>query len=77
MTVPRSEDQRTTEIEAQFPAWSVWVSDTGRWWASLRTTLTMNQLTAGCAPFIRADTADELTGDLAQQEALMAGTETP
>lgn len=67
-----TEDQQITEIESAFPAWAVWVSDTGNWWASLRDSLTMDQLTAGCTPFVRADDDAELVRLLVEREALMS-----
>lgn len=66
------EDQRIAEIERDFPAWAVWVSDTGNWWASLRDSLTTDQLTAGCTPFVRADDDAELVRLLVEREALMS-----
>lgn len=67
-----ADSTRIEEIEAAFPAWSVWVSDTGNWWASLRGALTLDQIAAGCSPYVRAEDADELLNDLADREALMA-----
>jgi hypothetical protein len=49
-------------IEAAFPGWGVWRSDTGRWWA-FRTAadpLTIDQLRAGCRLLVRADTGAAL-----------------
>ena len=50
------------EIEAEFPGWGAWQSDTGRWWA-FRTAadpLTIEELRAGRRLIVRADTAEEL-----------------
>lgn len=74
---PSTESTRVEEIEAEFPAWSVWVSDTGNWWASLRGALTLDQIAAGCSPFVRSEDADELLCDLADREALMAEAARP
>jgi hypothetical protein len=49
-------------LEAEFPGWRLWISDTGRWWA-FRTSacaLTIEQLRAGCRLIVQADTADAL-----------------
>jgi hypothetical protein len=50
--------------------WGIWLSDTGRWWASRRDSLSAADLGAGCVPFLRADTADELAERIQEQEAL-------
>jgi hypothetical protein len=49
-------------IEADFPGWGVWQSDTGRWWA-FRTAadpLTIDQLRAGRRLIVHAETVDAL-----------------
>jgi hypothetical protein len=49
-------------LEAEFPGWQLWISDTGRWWA-FRTSacaLTIEQMRAGCRLITSADTADAL-----------------
>ncbi|MFG1998439.1 hypothetical protein ACGFNU_04750 [Spirillospora sp. NPDC048911] len=49
-------------IELEFPGWSAWRSDTGRWWA-FRTAadpLTIEQLRAGRRLIVQADTVEEL-----------------
>lgn len=69
-----SDDARAAEIETAFPGWGVWVSDTGAWWASLRSALTLDQIAAGCTPFVRAEDADELVEMLGTRERLMART---
>ncbi|MGI5224114.1 hypothetical protein [Actinoallomurus sp. CA-142502] len=49
-------------LEAEFPGWRLWISDTGRWWA-FRTeacALTIEQLRAGCRLIVQADTSDAL-----------------
>jgi hypothetical protein len=50
--------------------WAVWCTDTGTWWATRAQALTAAQLTEGCVPFLRADTADELAGRICQQDRL-------
>jgi hypothetical protein len=49
-------------LEAEFPGWRLWISDTGRWWA-FRTSacaLTIEQLRAGCRLIVQADTSEAL-----------------
>jgi hypothetical protein len=48
--------------------WAVWLSDTGTWWAARTAGLTAAQATPGCVPFLRADTPDELTARIGQQD---------
>ncbi|MGH3155407.1 MAG: hypothetical protein ACRDNF_02350 [Streptosporangiaceae bacterium] len=50
--------------------WGVWLSDTGRWWASRRGSLSAADLTAGAVPFLRADTPEELAERIEEQETL-------
>jgi hypothetical protein len=58
-------------IEADFGGrWGVWLSDTGRWWAARTVALTSAQLNEGCVPFIQADTPDELTERIREQDRL-------
>lgn len=58
-------------IEAEFGGrWGVWLSDTGRWWATRTGPLTSGQLNAGCVPFIQADNPDELTERIRDQDRL-------
>jgi hypothetical protein len=49
-------------LEAEFPGWRLWISDTGRWWA-FRTSanaLTIEQMRGGCRLIVQADTSDAL-----------------
>lgn len=57
-------------LSAEFPRWTLWVSGTGRWWASRRDTLTAADQAAGCVAFLHADDPDALAGQLRAQEAL-------
>jgi hypothetical protein len=58
-------------LEAIFDGrWGVWLSDTGRWWATRRTALTAAELAAGCVPFLRADTESQLAEHIQAQEDL-------
>jgi len=54
----------------EFPRWTLWVSGTGRLWASRRDTLTAADLAAGCVAFVHADGPDALAGQLRVQETL-------
>jgi hypothetical protein len=56
-------------IREQFPGWTLWVSGTGRWWASRKTELTAADLAAGCVPFLHADDPDTLAGQIRAQQA--------
>ncbi|WP_329248049.1 hypothetical protein OG417_00510 [Actinoallomurus sp. NBC_01490] len=49
-------------LEAEFPGWRLWISDTGRWWAfrTEASALTIEQLRAGCRLIVQADTSDAL-----------------
>ena len=42
-------------LREQHPGWTIWVSGTGRWWASRLGELTAAEAAAGCAPFLHAD----------------------
>jgi hypothetical protein len=67
---------RTAEtLEAAFGGrWGIWLSDTGRWWASHRAALSSAELAAGCVPFVRADTSSQLAERIQAQEDLLAET---
>lgn len=59
-------------LEAAFCGrWGIWLSDTGRWWASHRAALTSADLAAGCVPFVRADTTSQLVERIQAQEDLL------
>jgi hypothetical protein len=53
-------------LSEEFTGWTVWVSGTGRLWASRRDTLTA----AGCVAFLHADSPGSLAGQVRAQEAL-------
>jgi hypothetical protein len=55
------------------PRWALWVSGTGRLWASRRDTLTATDIAAGCVAFLHADSSGALAGQLRVQEALTGG----
>jgi len=54
------------QIEAEFPGWGVWRSDTSRWWAfrTARNPLTIDQLRAGCRLIVQADTFEDLCAEI-------------
>jgi hypothetical protein len=58
-----------TEMREQFPCWTIWVSGTGRWWASRQDELGAADLAAGCVPFLHADDSETLAGQLRAQQA--------
>jgi hypothetical protein len=60
------------EIEAEFDGWHVWKSDTGRWWAARKMTLTAAESSAGCAQYLEADSPGELRDQIIADEALSA-----
>jgi hypothetical protein len=57
-------------LSEEFPGWTLWVSGTGRWWASRRAALTAADQAAGCVPFLHTDGPEVLAGQLRAQEAL-------
>ena len=58
-------------LEAAFGGrWGIWLSDTGRWWAARRAALSAAESSAGCVPFLRADTPDQLAERIQSQEKL-------
>ena len=55
-------------IREQFPGWTLWVSGTGRWWASRKVELTAADLAAGCVPFLHADDPGTLAAQIRAQQ---------
>ena len=47
-------------IESEFDGWAVWLSDTGRWWATRRRPLSTDERNAGCVQFVQAETSHGL-----------------
>lgn len=64
-------DDQISAIEAEFPRWQAWMSDTGDGWAAVRSTLTPGQVAAGCVSFLRAADANELVQRIREQEQLL------
>jgi hypothetical protein len=54
-------------IEDDFPEWTVWRSDAGRWYATRAGRLTDQQLLSGLAMTVAADNADSLRSVLGDQ----------
>jgi hypothetical protein len=54
----------------EFPGWALWLSGTGRWWASRRSEISAAEQAAGCVPFLHADTDEALAVQIHAQEAL-------
>jgi hypothetical protein len=54
-------------LEADFPGWTVWRSDGGRWYATRAGSLTDQQLLSGLAMTVAADGPEELRGLLDEQ----------
>jgi hypothetical protein len=56
-------------IDAKFDGrWGIWLSDTGRWWAARRQPLSAEDLAAGRVPYLQADSPDELTDRIKDEE---------
>ena len=56
-------------LREQYPCWTLWVSGTGRWWASRKVELTAADVAAGCVPFLHADDPGTLAGQIRAQNA--------
>lgn len=63
------------DVEGLFPAWGVWVSDTGRWWAARLANLSPAELRAGCRPFVRGLTGADVIDGIEEQEQLLSSTD--
>lgn len=61
-------DRHLAEIAREFPHWTIWRSDAGRWWATRHHPLNAEQRAAGCAMTIDADDPDGLREQLLDQE---------
>lgn len=73
--LPPASPSTAETLETAFGGrWGIWISDTGRWWATRRNPLTAAGLTAGCVPFLRADTPAELAERIQAQEELSPRT---
>jgi len=56
-------------LAAEFPDWTIWRSDTGRWWATRDQPVTTAEEHAGVHRVVDADTPAELSRTLDEQEA--------
>ncbi|MEU1724288.1 hypothetical protein AB0C33_24330 [Nonomuraea sp. NPDC048881] len=63
-----SVDRHLAEIAREYPRWTIWRSDAGRWWATRHHPLDAAQREAGCAMTIDADDPDGLRDQLRDQE---------
>ncbi|MER6944357.1 hypothetical protein ABT294_10070 [Nonomuraea sp. NPDC000554] len=61
-------DRHLAEIAREYPLWTIWRSDAGRWWATRHRPLNVAQRDAGCAMTIDADDPDGLRDQLRDQE---------
>ncbi|MDL4773326.1 MULTISPECIES: hypothetical protein [Thermomonosporaceae] len=68
---PPSERSLIDDIEARFPGWGAWLSDTFRWWAfrTAAAALTIDQLRAGCSLIVRAGSHAELCAAVRAENA--------
>ncbi|WP_326645927.1 hypothetical protein OG884_14795 [Streptosporangium sp. NBC_01755] len=60
-------DRHLAEIAREFPDWTIWRSDAGRWWATRHHPLTSAQRDVGCAMTIDADDPEGLREQLRAQ----------
>lgn len=61
-------DRHLAAIAEEFPHWTIWQSDAGRWWAARQRPLTPAQRAAGCLMTVDADQPDGLRRQLRDQE---------
>ncbi|MEV7008314.1 hypothetical protein [Streptosporangium sp. NPDC051022] len=66
-------DRHLAEIAREFPEWTIWRSDAGRWWATRHHPLTSAQRDLGCAMTIDADDPEKLREQLRDQQDLSDG----
>jgi hypothetical protein len=68
--MPMDDEADASAIEAGFPGWHIWKSDTGRWWAARKTTLPARKSSAGCAQYLESDSPEGLRNLIAADDAL-------
>ena len=61
----------------EFSGWTLWLSGTGRWWASRRDALSAADQAAGCVLFLHADGPAALAAQIRAQEALRPRSQSP
>lgn len=72
-----NDETGAAEIETEFKDWHVWMSDTGRWWAARKATLTAAESSAGCAQYLESDAPGDLRDQIADEETLTARVPPP
>jgi hypothetical protein len=72
-----NDETGAAEIEAEFGNWHVWMSDTGRWWAARKATLTAAESSTGCAQYLESDSPEELRDQIAAEETPSARIASP
>jgi hypothetical protein len=66
-------DRHLAEIAREFPDWTIWRSDAGRWWATRHHPISSEDREAGLAMTIDADTPEGLRELLIDQRERAAG----
>ncbi|WP_051866212.1 hypothetical protein [Streptosporangium roseum] len=56
------------ELAAAYPEWTIWRSNTGRWYATRKAPITKAEGIAGCVRTVHAVDPEELAGKLAEQQ---------
>ena len=72
-----NDEAGAAEIEAEFENWHVWMSDTSRWWAARKATLTAAESSTGCAQYLESDSPGDLREQIAAEETLSARIASP
>jgi hypothetical protein len=57
------------DLREQHPGWTIWVSGTGRWWASRTAQMSAADAEAGCVPFLHADDPAALAAQIRALDA--------
>lgn len=65
------------QLAATYPGWTIWRSNTGRWYATRHTQITKAEGRAGCNRMVDGATPEELTECLDDQEARALKAVTP
>ncbi|WP_214413264.1 hypothetical protein [Sphaerisporangium fuscum] len=68
-------DRHLAEIAREFPDWTIWRSDAGRWWATRHHPLTERERDAGCAMTIDADDPEGLRDRLLEQQECISSVD--
>ncbi|MEV6981497.1 hypothetical protein AB0M95_09590 [Sphaerisporangium sp. NPDC051017] len=70
-------DRHLAEIAREFPDWTIWRSDAGRWWATRHRLLTEEERDAGGAMTVDADDSKGLRERLLEQREPLPPAEGP